>query len=192
MVIRALDRVFAIIDNFIEYIYQNYGIKCSVEYIRVLLKRSNLSYKRAQRKPTKANKAEQETFKKMRDLLPIIENSSDKVLYALDETRLRTESDIRRTWNKIGVYPALEINNSHEGLNLIGATEITQNFDTVIDAYCAKHSIKSDEVEIFLERLLEINEVKKVYVLLDNAKFYTSKEIQDFADAHSEDLILIK
>ncbi|WP_341274152.1 winged helix-turn-helix domain-containing protein [Clostridium beijerinckii] len=30
----------------------------------MLLKRSNLSYKRAQRKPTKADKAEQEVFKK--------------------------------------------------------------------------------------------------------------------------------
>ncbi len=47
-----------------EYIYQNYGVKYSVEYIRVLLKRNNLSYKRAQRKPTKADKAEQEAFKK--------------------------------------------------------------------------------------------------------------------------------
>lgn len=48
----------------VEYIYQNYGIKFSVEYIRILLKRSNLSYKRAQRRPTKADKAEQEAFKK--------------------------------------------------------------------------------------------------------------------------------
>jgi transposase len=48
----------------VEYIYQNYGIKYSVEYIRVLLKKSNLSYKRAQRKPTKADKAEQDAFKK--------------------------------------------------------------------------------------------------------------------------------
>lgn len=48
----------------VEYIYQNYGIKYSIEYIRVLLKRSNLSYKRAQRKPNKADKAEQAAFKK--------------------------------------------------------------------------------------------------------------------------------
>lgn len=48
----------------VEYIYQNYGEKYSKEYIRILLKRNNLSYKRAQRKPTKADKAEQEAFKK--------------------------------------------------------------------------------------------------------------------------------
>lgn len=127
----------------------------------------------------------------MRTLLHTVENSSDTVLYALDETGIRTESDIRRTWSKVGVSPILESNNSHEGLNLIGATEISKNFDTIIDAYSAKHSIKSHEVEVFLERLLDANPGKKVYVLLDNAKFHTSKEIQDFANVHSEDLFLI-
>ena len=39
--------------------------------------------------------------------------------------------------------------------------------------------------------MLEANSGKKVYVLIDNAKFHTSKEIQDFADAHSEELFLI-
>lgn len=51
----------------VEYIYQNYGEKYSKEYIRILLKRNNLSYKRAQRKPTKADKVEQKTFLKNED-----------------------------------------------------------------------------------------------------------------------------
>lgn len=127
----------------------------------------------------------------MRGLLPIVENSSDCVLYALDETGLRTESDIRRTWSQVGVSPILESNNSHEGLNIIGATEISKNFDTIIDAYSAQHSIKSHEVTVFLKRLLKAHVGKKVYVLLDNARFHTSRLIQDFAAAHSEELFLI-
>ena len=127
----------------------------------------------------------------MRCLLPIVENSSDCVLYALDETGLRTESDIRRTWSQVGVSPILESNNSHEGLNIIGATEISKNFDTIIDAYSAQHSIKSHEVTVFLKRLLKAHVGKKVYVLLDNARFHTSRLIQDFAAAHSEELFLI-
>lgn len=127
----------------------------------------------------------------MRGLLPIVESSSDCVLYALDETGLRTESDIRRTWSRVGVSPILESNNSHEGLNIIGATEISKNFDTIMDAYPAQHSVKSHEVIVFIERLMETHAGKKVYVLLDNAKFHTSRLIQDFADAHSEELFLI-
>ena len=46
------------------YIEKNYGVKVSAETIRLKLKLNNLSYKRAQPKPTKANKDEQEAFKK--------------------------------------------------------------------------------------------------------------------------------
>lgn len=127
----------------------------------------------------------------MKTLLPSVENSSECVFYAMDETGLRTESDIRRTWSPVGISPVLESNNSHEGINLIGATEITKNFDTIIDAYSAKQGISSEEVQIFLERLLHINAGKKVYVLLDNAGFHISKAMQAFADAHRDELFLI-
>ena len=127
----------------------------------------------------------------MKTLLPTVENSSEYVFYAMDETGIRTESDIRRTWSPVGISPILESNNCHEGLNLIGATEITKNFDTVIDAYSAGHIISSEEVKVFLERLLKINEGKKVYVLLDNAGFHVSKVMQAFAETHRGELFLI-
>lgn len=127
----------------------------------------------------------------MKTLLPSVENSSEFVFYAMDETGLRTESDIRRTWSLVGVSPVLESNNCHEGLNLIGATEITKNFDTIIDAYSAKQKVTSEEVKVFLERLLKINLGKKVYVLLDNAGFHVSKDMQAFAEDHRGELFLI-
>lgn len=46
------------------YIEKTYGIKVSGETIRITLISNNLSYKRAQARPTKANKDEQEAFKK--------------------------------------------------------------------------------------------------------------------------------
>lgn len=46
------------------YIEQTYGVKVSGETIRLTLIHHNLSYKRAQPKPTKADKNEQEAFKK--------------------------------------------------------------------------------------------------------------------------------
>lgn len=46
------------------YINQTYGIQVAVSTIWLILKNNNLSYKRAQPKPTKADKAEQEAFKK--------------------------------------------------------------------------------------------------------------------------------
>lgn len=48
----------------VDYIYQNYSIKVSIPVVWKLLKKNNLSYKRAMPKPTKANEQEQATFKK--------------------------------------------------------------------------------------------------------------------------------
>ena len=47
--------------------YQTYGIEISHVAIWLSLKANNLSYKRAQSKPTKASKSEQETLKNIRD-----------------------------------------------------------------------------------------------------------------------------
>lgn len=47
-----------------EYVYQNYGIKYCGESIRLILHKNKISFKRSQPKPTKADKTEQESFKK--------------------------------------------------------------------------------------------------------------------------------
>lgn len=51
-------------DLLVEYIYQNYGVKYSNEWIRRILHKNQISYKRSQQKPTKADEKEQERFKK--------------------------------------------------------------------------------------------------------------------------------
>ena len=84
-----------------------------------------------------------------------VENDSDSVLYVMDETALRTESNNRRTWSPVGVSPVLESNGSHQGVNIIGATEITKNFDTVDDVYDAEHTIKSTEIKEFIVLFLK-------------------------------------
>ncbi|MGL5346354.1 MAG: helix-turn-helix domain-containing protein [Peptostreptococcaceae bacterium] len=47
-----------------EYLYQNYEVRCCEQAIRNLLHKNNFSFKRAQKRPTKGNKSEQEAFKK--------------------------------------------------------------------------------------------------------------------------------
>ncbi len=46
------------------YIYHNYEVKCCQQTIRNILHSNGFSFKRAQRKPSKGNKSEQEAFKK--------------------------------------------------------------------------------------------------------------------------------
>ncbi|MGL5766543.1 MAG: IS630 family transposase [Sarcina sp.] len=120
-----------------------------------------------------------------------VESDSDSVLYAMDETALQTESDNRKSWSPIGVSPILESNGSHKGLNLIGATELTKNFDTIIDAYSSDHSITGIEIKDFLQSLLDRNPVKKVVVILDNARTHNNKLIQAFWAENRDRLTLI-
>ncbi len=85
--------------------------------IRILIK-NKISYKRAQPKPTKADIEEQNEFKKMLSLLPILESSSDTIVYALDETGISVESGNHSSWSPVGYPPILEKNAPHEGVNL--------------------------------------------------------------------------
>lgn len=127
----------------------------------------------------------------MSKILPSLESSNDTVLYAMDETFISVESNNRRSWSPLGHPPILEKNGLHGGLCAIGATEILKKFDCVVDVYTSKKALTSDDVRIFIERLLEINTGKKVYLLLDNAKIHTSIAMQNFLAEKSDSLVLM-
>lgn len=127
----------------------------------------------------------------MPQVLDSLEASSDTVLYALDETSVSTEPVNRYSWSEVGHPPVLEHNGSHEGVHLIGATEVLKNFDTVVDAYPGDRSITGAEIQTFLERLLEINPGKKITILWDNAKIHLNERIQRFWEEHREHLSFI-
>nr|WP_330381999.1 hypothetical protein [Thermotalea metallivorans] len=108
--------------------------------------KTTLVLKELRKNQQKAKNPNRKPLKKMIDLVCTVENDSESVLYVMDETGLRTESDNRRSWSPVGVSPILESNGSHQGVNIIGVTEITKNFDTIADIYSAKQSITSEEI----------------------------------------------
>jgi Transposase and inactivated derivatives len=126
----------------------------------------------------------------MQDLLDTVENSSEHILYALDETYIRLEPTNRKSWSPVGQPPLIERNGSHAGLNIVGATEITKNFDTIADVYSHKQGITSTQIQILLERLIDINKGKRVHVIWDNAGSHTSENMEAFLKMHKKELIL--
>lgn len=92
-----------------DYLYQNYGERLCHQSIRNALHKNNFSFKRAQKRPSKGVKSQQEAFKKMIEITLTVESDSDSVLYVMDETALRIESDNRRTWIPVGMYMMLHI-----------------------------------------------------------------------------------
>jgi len=174
-----------------KYIKNKYDIQYPGEWIRRIIKAENFTYKKAQRKSSLAKESEQLAFKKIKQLLNTVENSSEIAMYALDETYVRNEPNNYRSWSPKGKPLTLESNGSHKGVNVIGATEILSTFETYADVYSHKESITSSKVQKLLDRLLEENPTKKVYVILDNAKSHKSIGIQAFSKINAERLELI-
>ena len=81
--------------------------------------------------------------------------------------------------------------NTHEGVNIIGATEIIKKFETVCHVYPADQPITGVEIEEFMEYLLNHNPEKKIYLVLDNAWPHNNHKIQEFWNKNRDRLELI-
>lgn len=127
----------------------------------------------------------------MLNLIPILESSSDTIVYALDETGVSVESDNHSSWSPVGHPPVLEKNARHEGVNIIGSTAILNRYHVINDTYPSSRSITSKEVKVHIQHLLDINEGKKVVIFLDNAGMHKSLEMQKFYYDNKDDLEII-
>lgn len=85
----------------------------------------------------------------------------------------------------------IERNGSRKGVNIIGATEISKNFDSIVNVYPAEKRITSAEIIEFLKELLEHNKNKRVFMIWDNAKIHTSKAVEDFIKVHEDSLFIL-
>lgn len=127
----------------------------------------------------------------MKLLLDTVEDSSDSVIYAMDEAYIQLESPNRRSWSVKGVSPILEKNNPHTGVNIIGASKIHGSFETFADIYPFGHNITNAEIRNFFDYLLQVNEGKKVYLLMDNAGTHTCSKMRKYANEHKDNLAII-
>ena len=130
-------------------------------------------------------------LKKIADLLDFVENTSDTVLYVQDESKIRIESNNYRSWSPIGHPPVIERNGARQGVNIIGATEISKNYDSITNVYSSEQNITSTEIIKFLDEVLAINKDRKVFLIWDNAKIHTSKTVESFIEEHKEELFVL-
>lgn len=112
-------------------------------------------------------------------------------MYVQDETKIRVESNNYRSWSPIGEPPVIERNGSRRGVNIIGATEISKNFDSVVNVYSSDERITSNEIIKFLKDLLNINKNKRIFIIWDNARIHTSKIVEEFIKLHEDELFIL-
>ncbi|WP_083381782.1 transposase [Sporanaerobacter sp. PP17-6a] len=78
---------------------------------------------------------------------------------------MRIESNNYRSWSPIGKLPVIERNGSRKGVNIIGATEISKKFDSIVNVYSSDKKITSAEIIKFLEEVLKHNKNKRVFII---------------------------
>lgn len=136
--------------------------------------------------------------------LEIFEPLSDISMWALDETGKRLESTNYYNWSPIGSPKIIEHNACHEGLNIIGATEILKHFNFIYNEYSVRtkkypddivdNSIRAEHIIKFLKELIEYDRqrgITKTFVILDNARIHTAQSVRDFAKTHERELYLL-
>lgn len=83
----------------------------------------------------------------MLEILPILESSSNTVVYALDETGVSVELDNHLSLSPIVQPSILEKNARHEGVNIIGSIAILNGYHVVNDVYSSNKSTTSDKMK---------------------------------------------
>jgi transposase len=140
----------------------------------------------------------------MARFLDIFEHLPDVSLWALDETGKRLESSNYYSWSLIGAPKVIEHNASHEGLNIIGATEIVNHMKFIYDSYPVRakkypddvvdNSIRGEHIIKFLKKVIEYDRqrgITKTFIILDNARIHTAKSVKEFIKQYDKELFLI-
>ncbi|WIV13661.1 transposase [Proteiniborus sp. MB09-C3] len=112
-------------------------------------------------------------------------------MYVQDETKIRVESNNYRSWSLIGQHPVIERNGTRRGVNIIGATEISKNFDSIVNLYSSDEKITSNKIIKFLKDLLDINKDKIVFMIWGNARIHTSKAVEKFIKQNEDTLFIL-
>jgi transposase len=156
--------------TFAAHIKKQYGIKYSVSGATDLLHRLGFSYKKPKHVPGKADPLKQQAFLKEYKRLKADKGKDDPV-YFVDATHPMHNSVPSFGWIKKGSDKELKANCGRQRLNINGAINI-ETLDLVTGFY---ETINSDStIDLFGRMEARHPKAKKIYVIVDNARYYRS------------------
>jgi len=171
----------------IQYIEGEYKITYSVSGTNDLLKRLGYSYKKARQIPGKANREDQAEFVKKYYELRSKMNKEDS-LFFLDGVHPQHNSIPSYGWFKKGKDKPLNSNTRYHRLNINGAIDI-DTYDTITEI--SHENIDKESTLNLLEKLRKKRPSGMIYCILDNAGYYISPSVKEFAKACAIELIYL-
>ena len=163
----------------IVWIKESFGIAYSTNGLNSLLKRLGFVYKKPVLTPCKADAKKQEEFIKQYNELKNSLNEKDQI-YFMDGVHPQHNSIASFGWIKKGKTKQLKTNNGRKRTNINGAL----NLKTKQVIYVEDERINSQTMIALLQLILEEQKEGKIYIILDNARYYHSQLVKDFLVAN--------
>lgn len=163
----------------VAWIKNEFGVIYSVSGINSLLKRLGFVYKKPVLTPCKADVKKQEEFVKQYKELK--ENlSSEDQIYFMDGVHPQHNTIAAYGWIKKGQTKHLKTNNGRKRTNINGAL----NLATKELMYVEDERINSQTMIALLFLILEKQKEGRIYIVLDNARYYHSIIVKEFLKEH--------
>jgi len=157
------------------YVEKEYGVAYSSKGMTSLLHTLGFTYKKPKHVPGKANKQAQEEFIEKYNKLKEDKAPKDRI-YFMDGVHPLHNSQPAYGWIKKGKEAILKTNTGRQRVNINGAYDI-ENHKVVIRE---DESINAQSTIALLEQMLKEQPLGLLYIILDNAKYYRSKLVQEF------------
>lgn len=165
----------------VAWIEKEFKTRYSCSGINELLKRLGFVYKKPVLTPCKANVKKQEEF--VREYKELKENlAQEDQIYFVDGVHPQHNSIAHYGWIKKGQTKQLKTNNGRKRTNINGAL----NLKTKELIYVEDERINSQTMIALLTLILEKQKQGKIYIVLDNARYYHSLIVKDFIKKHPQ------
>ena len=161
------------------WICNEFGIRYSCSGINALLNRLGFVYKKPVLTPCKANAQKQEEFVKQYKELKENLTEQDQI-YFMDGVHPQHNTIASYGWIKKGQTKHLKTNNGRQRTNINGAL----NLQTKELLYVEDECINSQTMIALLLLILKKQKEGKIYIILDNARYYHANIVKEFLKEH--------
>ena len=160
------------------YVEKNFDVTYSISGMNGLLKKLGFTYKKPHPIPGKSNNKEQEAFVKMYKKIRRKMNSNDS-LFFIDGVHPHHNPLVQYGWFKKGIRYPLKTNTRYNRINVMGAVDIDR-YDVVSQDF---PQLNEEATLDFLEKIRKKRANGWIYLVLDNAGYYSTNRVKKYAEA---------
>lgn len=172
-------KIYQTVKGVIAYVQKTYQISYSTEGMTHMLHRFHFSYKKTKVNPGKYNAEKQEQFKGEYEILKTTKKAEDKI-YFVDASHPHHNNRPFYGWIYKGEEKAIKTNSGRRRINLNGAVNLEDMDITVL----SEETINSHAMMRLILTLEEKQPIGEIYLILDNARYNHSYELQLFLEDH--------